>query len=216
MHLLPVLFVLITALFPGLAQARWAAWLILTPEGASGSENYPVTLQYPKLKRLDNGDIEVRITARKAGGHLNKQWYVVTSTRPLKGKERQLEGRISSWHLWANSKQEFETLIEAQRKHLATLKDPAQRQQFDDHIKKMQVERDEKLRATLLEDVALFPGLEIIEKELPLIVPEGTATRTYLFYGFPPGAMVLDGGERVSVDLPAFINALTEEKAGKP
>ena len=64
--------------------------------------------------------------------------------------------------------------------------------------------------ATLVEKVVPYPGLEVAEKELPLVVPRAQTDRTYLYFGFPPGAMVMDGGERVSVDLPRFVDALAK------
>ena len=37
-------------------------------------------------------------------------------------------------------------------------------------------------------------------------VPATETDTAYLFYGYPPSFPVLDGGERISVDLPAFFD----------
>lgn len=204
---------LLSCLFLLPCEARWAGSFILTPDGLIGAEHPRAPkLNAPNVIQRANGDVEVRFNATSA--EPNKTWHVITSTRRLKAKERHLEAALGTWKIKQTGLKEIdiERMMTAQRAFTKTIKDPEQRKKQEAHNEIVE-KHFRSLGDSLIEEVK--PILEREEdalKNFSVVIPKAERDRTYLYYGFCPGAMVLDGGERVTIDLPAFVDALASRE----
>jgi len=205
--LLPLLVCFLLA--SSTSWAGWASRLILTPDGfETGGGNQPVGYQKPVVVPKEDGSFEVRIKA-KLVGKMGKQWYIVRTTERLKGKERELSTEV----IHGVVQEDFLKNKNADMARLEKLEAQAREKGDDAHVQQIRQAKDRweesaKKYQSPVQAVIPLTGLKAELREIRFKVPAANRHRTYLFYGFPPrrNFFVADGGEQISVDLPAFID----------